>query len=210
MPAPDIQIGRSSSSNVTCQTFSGVILRSIHCAELDWSGYDQTDFLHAIGHFEELEPADIEVLIPLVNQVSDEGAAGSIAIDMPVLSKPVEIINADIELAIAHIPLKMADISDISLFARIREGGLQRSPFQAQLGNVSFQGFLDPAAAETAVVFENVDYEGSAGERMDKLFSSAVRLVGNSAVVPLRWIFSKRFSDGDSADCQVRGVEAGE
>jgi len=42
-----------------------------------------------------------------------------------------------------------------------------------------------------------------------KLFSSAVRWVGSTAVVPLRWIFSNKFSSGDSADCQVQGDTAG-
>ncbi len=43
--------------------------------ELDWSGYDQIALLHAVLHFEELDPADIEALIPLVSQGSGEGAA---------------------------------------------------------------------------------------------------------------------------------------
>jgi hypothetical protein len=43
---------------------------------------------------------------------------------------------------------------------------------------------------------------------MDKLFSSAVRLVGNSAVVPLRWILSKKVAEDDLQDCQRQGVEA--
>jgi hypothetical protein len=44
---------------------------------------------------------------------------------------------------------------------------------------------------------------------MDKLFSNAVRWVGSSAVVPLRWIFRKKFSAGAAVDCQVQAVEAG-
>jgi hypothetical protein len=176
--------------------------------ELDWSGYDQIALLLAVLHFEELDPADIESLIDLVKQGSDEGAARGVAIDLPVLPKRVEIINADIDLTIAHILLKLVDITEVSLSARIRAGMLQRSPFHAQLGNASFQGYLDPASAQTAVVFENEDYDSAAGGRMDKLFSSAVRWVGSTAVVPLRWIFRKKYSAGDSADCQVPGVKA--
>ncbi len=128
---------------------------------------------------------------------------------MPVLPRRVEIINADIDLTIAHILLKLVDITEVSLSARIRDGRLQRSPFHTHIGNASFQGYLDPATAETAVVFENEDYDSAAGGRMDKLFSSAVRWVGSTAVVPLRWIFRKKFSAGDSADCQVQGDTAG-
>jgi hypothetical protein len=177
-------------------------------AELDWSGYDQTDFLHAVLHFEELKPADMADLIPLIRPDPDAGGAGAIAVDLPILPKPVAVVSADIELGIAHILFKMVDISDVLLSARIRQGRLQHSPFHAQLGNASFQGYLDPTAEETTVVFENVDYDSPAGERMDKLFSSAVRLVGNSAVVPLRWIFSKKVAEDDLQDCQRQGVEA--
>jgi len=152
--------------------------------ELDWSGYDQIDLLHAVLHFEELDPADIEVLIPLVSQGSDEGAAGDIAIDIPVLPRRVAINNADIELTIEHILLKLVDITEVSLSARIRDRRLLRSPFHTHIGNASFQGYLDPATAETAVVFENEDYDSAAGGRMDKLFSSAVRWVGSTAGWP--------------------------
>jgi len=58
-------------------------------------------------------------------------------------------------------------------------------------------------------VFEIEDDDNAAGGRMGKLFSSAVRWVGSSAVVPLRWIFRKKFSAGDPADCLVPDVEAG-
>jgi len=177
--------------------------------ELDWSGDDQIALLHAVLHLAELDPADIEVLIPLVNQSSSEGAAEGIAINMPVLPRRVEIINADINLAIAHILLKLVDITEVSLSARIRKGKLQRSPFHAHIGNAGFQGYLAPATTETTVVFENEDDDGAIRGRMDKLFSSTVHWVGNTAIVPLRWIFRKQFFAGDSADCQVQGVKAG-
>jgi hypothetical protein len=176
--------------------------------ELDWSGYDQIALLQAVLHFEELDPADIEALIPLMNQGSDEGAARGVGIDMPVLPRRVEIINADIDLSIEHILLKLVDITEVSLSAWIREGRLQRSPFHAHIGNAGFQGYLDPATAEIAVAFENEDYGSAAGGRMDKLFSSAVRWVESTAVVPLRWIFRKKFSATESADCQAQSVNA--
>ena len=175
--------------------------------ELDWSGDDQIALLHAVLNFEALDPADIEALMPMVNQGPDEGVARGIAIDMPVLPGPVKIVNADIDLAIAQILLEPVDITEVSLSARIREGRLQRSPFHAHIGYAGFQGYLDPTAAETGVVFENED--STAVGRLDKLFSSAVRWVGNTAVVPMRWIFRKKFSAGDSTGCQVEGVKAG-
>jgi len=178
-------------------------------AELDWSGYEQIDLLQAVLHFEELDPADIEALIPLVSRASDEAAAAGIAIDIPVLPRRVVINNADIDLVIAHILPKLVGITEVSLSARIRDGRLLRSPFHAQIGNAGFQGYLDPATAETAVVFENEDSDSAAGGRMDKLFSNAVRWAGSTAVVPLRWIFKKKFSAADPADCQLQGDKAG-
>ena len=175
--------------------------------ELDWSGDDQIALLHAVLNFEALDPADIEALMPMVNQGPDEDTAKGIAIDIPVLPGPVEIVNADIDLTIAQLLLELVDVTDISLSARIREGRLQRSPFHTHIGYASFEGYLDPTATETGVVFENED--STAGGRLDKLFSSAVRWVGNTAVVPMRWIFRKKFSAGDSTDCQVQGVKAG-
>ena len=177
--------------------------------ELDWSGDDQIALMHAVLHFEALDPSDVVALVPLVNQGSDEGAARGFAIDIPILPGRVEIINADVDLFIAHILLKPMDISDVSLAARVREGQLQPSTFHAHVGAASFQGYLDPTVAETAVVFENEDYGGADGGRMGQLFSSAVRWVGNFAIVPLRWIFTKNISAGDTADCQLQGVNAG-
>jgi len=177
--------------------------------ELDWSGDDQIAVLHAVLNFDELDPADFEALIPLLNHGSDEGAARGVAINMPVLPRRVEIINADIDLNIAQILIKLVDITEVSLSARIREGVLQRSPFYAHIGNADFKGYLDPATAETGVVFENEDYDSAAGGRMDKLFSSAVRWVGRNAIVPMRWIFREKFSAGDSADCQIEDAKAG-
>jgi len=105
--------------------------------------------------------------------------------------------------------LRLVDITEVSLSAQIRDGRQQRSPFHAHIGNASLQGYLDPASAEAVVVFENEDYDSAVGGQMDKLFSSAVRWVGSTAVVPLRWIFRKKLSAVDSADCQVQGARVG-
>jgi hypothetical protein len=177
--------------------------------ELDWSGDDQIALLHAVLNFEVLDPEDIEALIPLVSQASGEGVVGGIAIDMPVLPERVEIVNADIDLAIAQLLLEPVDITEVSLAARIRDGRLQRSPFHTNIGYASFQGYLDPTAAGTGVVFENEDYNSAAEGRLDKLFSSAVRWAGNTAIVPMSWIFRKKFSAGDLAGCQAAGIKTG-
>jgi len=169
--------------------------------ELDWSGDDQIALLHAVLHFEELDPADIDALMPLVSRGPDDDAARGVAINMPVLPRRVEIINADVDLTIAHIPLKLVNITDASLSARLREGQLQRSPFNVQIGETRFQGYLDPEPMQTTVVFEN--------EKNDKLLGKILHWVGHGAVVPLRWIFKKKLSAGGVANCKVQDVEAG-
>ena len=169
--------------------------------ELDWSGDDQIALLHAVLHFEELDPADIDALIPLLSRGPDEEAGRGVAIDLPVLPRQVEIINADVDLTIAHIRFKLVNIADASLSVRLRQGQLQRSPFNVQIGNTRFQGYLDPEPMQTTVVFEN--------EEGDKLLSKMLHWAGHTAVVPLRWIFKRKFSAGGAAECKVQDVETG-
>jgi hypothetical protein len=87
---------------------------------------------------------------------------------------------------------------------------MQRSPFHAHVGGTSFQGYLNPENAETAVVFENEDNEDGSGGRLNKLFSDAVRWAGSNAIVPLRWLLERRLVAGGSADCRIEGAEGGD
>ena len=175
--------------------------------ELDWSRDEQIALLHAVLHFEELDPADIDVLDPLVSRGFDESTAGGMALEMPVLPARVEIINADVNLTMAHVLLKLVNITDLSLSAQLREGKLQRSPFNVQIGDTRFQGYLNPETAQTTVVFEKEDGDSDAGQ-VDTLLSKMLFWAGKTTVVPLRWIFRKTFSAGE-ADCQVQDVKAG-
>ena len=184
--------------------------RSRLSGELDWSGYHQGNRLLALLRFEELHPADIQALIPLFTQASDDDAASVVTIDMPVLARRIDLLDADIDLAIARIPLSPVDITEVSVLARIRQGRLQRSPFHAHVAGTSFQGHLNPENAETAVVFENEDNEDGSGGRLNRLFSDAVRWAGSSAIVPLRWLLEKWLVGGDSADCRIEGAEGGD
>ncbi len=101
---------------------------------------------------------------------------------MPLLPGHIEIINADIDLDIAQILLKLVDISGVSLAAKIRDGKLQRSPFETRIGSAGYRGYLDPATAETGVVFEYAGDDDTAGGVMDKL--PAAQCAG-SAATPL-------------------------
>ncbi len=177
-------------------------------AELDWSGYIQGDRLLAMLRFETLNTADLEALIPLVTHSAEKGLASRVAIDLPVLAQQVEITNADIDVAIEHLPLKPLDITDVSLLARIREGRLQRSAFHAHLGGARLRGYLDPTTDGTTVVFENGNDETAASGRLSKLFSDALRWAGSSAMVPLRWFIEKKLFAADPAECQLPAAVA--
>jgi len=170
--------------------------------DLDWSVDEPIPLHHAVMHFDTLDPADLDGLIPVVKSGDGDNAKKGIAIDMPILPKRVEIRNADIELAIEHLLIKPVEITEVSLSSQIRAGMMMRSPFHAHIGATSFQGYLDPSGAATAVVFELEGNDHASGNRLRDLFSTAVRWAGSAAVVPLQWLFKKELSTKGRDDCR--------
>jgi hypothetical protein len=153
-------------------------------------------------HVDALDPADLDGLIPLVKSGDGDDAKKGIAIDMPILPKRVEIKNADIELAIEHLLIKPVEITEVALSSQIRGGKTRRSPFHAHIGTTGFQGYLDPSGAATDVVFELEGKDHDSGNRLNDLFSTAVRWAGSAAVVPLQWILNKGLSAKGTDDCR--------
>jgi uncharacterized protein involved in outer membrane biogenesis len=121
---------------------------------------------------------------------------------MPILPKRVEIMNADIELAIERLLLKPVEITDVSLTSQIHGGKLMRSPFHGHIGGASIQGYLDPSGAATDVVFEFEENDRDSSTRLQDLFSTAARWAGNAAVVPLEWLFEQELSAKSADDCR--------
>ena len=167
--------------------------------KLDWSGDAQGTPPQPSVHFDELAPADLEAFVPLFRPREADANESRVTIDMPVLPRPVEIPDADIRLGIARILLKPVDITDVSLFGRLRAGSLQRSPFHAGIGTTGFHGYLEPSGAVTDVVFEVDEHDSDSGNRLHELFSSAVEWAGSVAIVPLQWLFEQKLS-GDGRD----------
>jgi uncharacterized protein involved in outer membrane biogenesis len=167
--------------------------------KLDWSGDAQGTPPQASVHFDELDPADLGAFVPLFRPREADVNESGVTIDMPVLPRPVEIHDADIRLGIARILLKPVDITDVSLFGRLRAGSLQRSPFHAGIGTTGFHGYLEPSGAVTDVVFEVDEHDSDSGNRLHELFSSAVEWAGSVAIVPLQWLFEHKLS-GDGRD----------
>ena len=172
--------------------------------DLDWSVDEQTPLLHALVHFDVLDPDDLDGLMPLVNFDNARGDKKGIAIDIPLLPRRIEIRNADIRLTLEQLLLKPVEISDISLSSQIRGGKLMRSPFHAYIGATSLTGYLDPSGAATDVVFEIEGNNKESGSLLENLFSSAVRWAGSAAVVPLQWLFKKELSARSVDECRPR------
>jgi hypothetical protein len=172
--------------------------------DLDWSVDEKTPLLHALMHFDALDPDDLDGLTPVVRSGGNDDAEKGIVIDMPVLPRPVELRNADIKLAIEHILIKPVDFTDVSLSSRIRGGRLMRSPFHARIGTSSFTGYLDPSGAATDVVFNFEGNDKDSGNRLNDLFSTAVRWAGSAAVVPLQWLLKHELSARGTGDCSAR------
>jgi len=172
--------------------------------DLDWSVDERTPLLHALIHFDTLDPDDLDGLMPMVNFGNARDRKNGIAIDMPLLPRRIKIRNADIRLTLEQLLLKPVEISDISLSSQIRAGRLRRSPFHALIGATRVTGYLDPSGAATDVVFEIEGNDKESGNLLENLFSSAVRWAGSAAVVPLQWLFKEELSASGADECHPR------
>jgi uncharacterized protein involved in outer membrane biogenesis len=170
--------------------------------DLDWSMDEQIPLLHAVLHFDALDPADLDGLAPVVESGEGDAVKKGIIIDMPILPRQVEIKNADIKLAIEEILIKPVEFRDVSLSTRIRGGTFTQSPFHVHIGTTSFQGYLDPSGEATDVVFEFEGNDRDSGNRLKDLFSTAVRWAGSAAVVPLQWLLKRELSAKGANDCR--------
>lgn len=170
--------------------------------DLDWSADGQAPLLHAVLHLEALKPVDLDGLMPLVESGKGDVGTQGIAIDMPILPRRVEIMNADIELTMERLLLKPVVITDISLTSQIRGGRLLRSPFHAHIGGASVQGHLDTSGAATDVVFEFAGKDKDSGDSLKDLFSTAARWAGSAAVVPLQWLLEHELSARGADGCR--------
>jgi len=176
--------------------------RTLLNGDLDWSRDERIPLLHAVMHFDSLYPADLDGISSLVKPGKGDAVKNGIVIDMPVLPREIRIRNADIKLAMEHILIKPVEFTDVSLSSQIRGGKLMRSPFHAHIGTTSFQGYLDPSGAATDVVFNFENNDKDSGNRLNNLFSTAVRWAGSAAIVPLQWLLTQELSAKAADDCR--------
>jgi hypothetical protein len=170
--------------------------------DLDWSVNDKVPLLNTRMHFGVLRPADLDGLVPVIKFDKADAVRKGIIFDMPVFPAPVEIGNADIKLTIEKILIKPVEITDVSLFSRIRGGKFMQSPFHAHIGSTSFQGYLDSSGEATDVVFKFEENDKDSGNALEDLFSNAVRWAGSAAIVPLQWLFERELSAKGTDDCR--------
>jgi uncharacterized protein involved in outer membrane biogenesis len=61
-------------------------------------------------------------------------------IDVPFLPRGVELADADVHLDLARVVLGRAELAEVALAARIRDGRLSASPWKARVAGVPFAG----------------------------------------------------------------------
>ncbi len=115
---------------------------------------ERTPLLHALMHFDALDPDDLDAVMPIVGSGNERSGKKGITTDIPLLPRRIEIKNADIKLTTEQLLIKPVDFTEVSLSCQIRGGKLMRSPFRARIGATSFTGYLDPSGMATDVVFE--------------------------------------------------------
>jgi uncharacterized protein involved in outer membrane biogenesis len=63
-----------------------------------------------------------------------------LSLDMPILPKDIQIGDADINIIVKHLVTAPTDIRDIAFTGNLRNGKIEKSPFQATVGDTLFQG----------------------------------------------------------------------
>jgi uncharacterized protein involved in outer membrane biogenesis len=61
-------------------------------------------------------------------------------IDVPILPRGIELADADVHLDLVRVELGRAELAEVELSARIRDGRLPPSPWRARVAGVPFEG----------------------------------------------------------------------
>ena len=72
-----------------------------------------------------------------------EDAVDSVfSIDLPILSKGVELVDSDIAISVERLMMAQGDVTDIAISARTRQGHLTDAPLQAVIAGALVQGHV--------------------------------------------------------------------
>ena len=70
------------------------------------------------------------------------GTLAQAVLDVPILPYGIDLAAADIGLGLKRVVLGRAELADVGVSARIRDGRLVPSPFSARFAGVPFEGFV--------------------------------------------------------------------
>jgi uncharacterized protein involved in outer membrane biogenesis len=110
--------------------------------QLGWKSGNNDPLLSAKLKFENVVPAELGTIAGDAETAEQESDEKGFTFDMPIMPQKVEFNDADIDLAINRIQLRKFDITGFSLTSRIRNGWVEKSPFQAVVKDVQFNGQL--------------------------------------------------------------------
>jgi uncharacterized protein involved in outer membrane biogenesis len=110
--------------------------------QLGWKSGNNDPLLTAKLEFEHVLPAELGAIAGEAETAKKESAGKGFTFDMPIMPRKVEFNDADIDLGINRIQLRNFDITEFSITSRIRDGWVEKSPFQAAVKDVQFKGHL--------------------------------------------------------------------
>jgi uncharacterized protein involved in outer membrane biogenesis len=110
--------------------------------QLGWKLDDNNPLLTAKLRLENVDPVELGRIADNRQTPRKESGAKGFAFDMPIMPQAVKFNDADIDIGISRIQLRKFDITRISLASRIRDGWVEKSPFQATVKDVQFKGEL--------------------------------------------------------------------
>jgi uncharacterized protein involved in outer membrane biogenesis len=108
--------------------------------QLGWKPGDHHPLLTAKLRLENVDPAELASIGGDDETPKKESDGKGFTFDMPIMPQTVEFNDADIDIGINRIQLRKFDITSVSLSSRIRDGWVEKSPFQATVKDVHFKG----------------------------------------------------------------------
>ena len=110
--------------------------------QLGWKPGDQDPLLTAKLRLQNVDPAELASIAGDGDTTKTKSGAKGFTFDMPIMPQTVEFNDADIDIGISRVQLRKFDVTSVSLTSRIRDGWVEKSPFQATVKSVHFKGEL--------------------------------------------------------------------
>jgi len=100
-----------------------------------------TPLIQARLDIERLDVPELDsMLAPAPPKPKDDAPRNTL--DLPILPQGIDLTDADVQVRVARVNMKPADVTDVSFTGRIREGKMDPSPFAARIADTAFSGAL--------------------------------------------------------------------